>query len=194
MSETEYIEKSRQGDMQAFEQLVILYENKILNYCYRMLGNRTDAEDATQEVFVKLFRFLDSFTGQSAFSTWLFKIASNVCLDFLRKHKRQRTETVSLHQQNAEGEEFLLNVEDTGPSPYDTMQQREAHRALASALDNMSQEQRQVIVLRDIEGLSYEEIARIIGVAEGTVKSRINRARQQLKKLLEKDRELFSSS
>ena len=91
MSETEYIKRCREGDNEAFGELVSLYENKILNYCYRMLGNRTDAEDATQEVFVKLYRFLGSFTGQSAFSTWLYKIASNVCLDFLRKSKKQKT-------------------------------------------------------------------------------------------------------
>ncbi len=191
MSESEYIRLSLEGDMTAFEQLVLLYENKILNYCYRMLGNRADAEDATQEVFVKLFRFLESYTGQSAFSTWLYKIASNVCLDYLRKHKRHRAETVSLHQKNDEGDEFLLNVKADAPSPYETAQKKEAQRALAAALLKLGEEQRRVIVLRDVNGLSYEEIARITGLNEGTVKSRINRARQALKKLLEKDRELF---
>ncbi|MBR7164069.1 MAG: sigma-70 family RNA polymerase sigma factor [Clostridia bacterium] len=193
MSESEYIKRSQQGDADAFGQLVTLYENKILNYCYRMLGNRADAEDATQEVFVKLYRFIDSFTGQSVFSTWLYKIASNVCLDLLRKNKRH-TDTVSLHQQNAEGEEFLLNIEDKGLTPYESAQVSEAQRALFLALEQLGEEQRQVVVLRDVEGLSYEEIAQITGTAPGTVKSRINRARQALKKLLEKDRELFSLS
>lgn len=191
VSESEYIRLSLEGDTAAFEKLVLLYENKILNYCYRMLGNRADAEDATQEVFVKLFRFLESYTGQSAFSTWLFKIASNVCLDYLRKHKRLRTETVSLHQQNDEGDEFLLNIKSDAPTPYETAQKNEAQRALETALLNLGEEQRLVIVLRDVEGLSYEEISRITGLNEGTVKSRINRARRALKKLLEKDRELF---
>ena len=194
MSETEYIKRCREGDSEAFGELVSLYENKILNYCYRMLGNRTDAEDATQEVFVKLYRFIGSFTGQSAFSTWLYKIASNVCLDFLRKSKKQKTETISLHQQNSEGEEFLLGIEDKGLTPYETAQMNEAQRALHKALMQLSEEQRRVIVLRDVEGLSYDEIAAVMGIAEGTVKSRINRARQALKKLLEKDRELFSLS
>ena len=193
MSESEYIKRCQQGDADAFGQLVTLYENKILNYCYRMLGNRADAEDATQEVFVKLYRFIDSFTGQSVFSTWLYKIASNVCLDLLRKNKRH-TDTVSLHQQNAEGEEFLLNIEDKGLTPYESAQVSEAQRALFLALEQLGEEQRQVVVLRDVEGLSYEEIAQITGTAPGTVKSRINRARQALKKLLEKDRELFSLS
>lgn len=193
MSETEYIKKCQAGDIDAFEKLVSLYENKILNYCYRMLGNRTDAEDATQEVFVKLYRFVNSFTGQSAFSTWLYKIASNVCLDMLRKSKKH-ADTVSLHQQNSEGEEFLLHVEDKGYTPYESAQMSEAQRVLFAALSALGEEQRRVVVLRDIEGLSYEEIAQITGTAPGTVKSRINRARQALQKILEKDRELFSLS
>ena len=194
MSESEYIKRCQEGDSEAFGELLTLYENKILNYCYRMLGNRTDAEDATQEVFVKLYRFIGSFTGQSAFSTWLYKIASNVCLDYLRKNKKHTSDTVSLHQQNAEGEEFLMNIEDKGLTPYESAQMSEAQRVLALALEQLSEDQRKVVVLRDVEGLSYEEIGEVMGIAEGTVKSRINRARLALKKLLEKDRELFSLS
>ena len=191
MSELEYINRAKEGDMEAFSQLVTLYENKILNYCFRMLNNRGDAEDATQEVFVKLYRYLGSYGEQSAFSTWLYKIASNVCLDYLRKVKRHR-DTVSINQQNAEGEEFSISVEDKGLSPYESAQLGEARKALAKAIASLGEEQKRVIVLREIEGLSYEEIAEIIGIAPGTVKSRINRARQTLKKILEKDRELFS--
>ncbi len=191
MSELEYINRAKEGDMEAFSQLVTLYENKILNYCFRMLNNRGDAEDATQEVFVKLYRYLGSYGEQSAFSTWLYKIASNVCLDYLRKVKRHR-DTVSINQQNAEGEEFSISVEDKGLSPYESAQLGEARRALAKAIGSLGEEQKRVIVLREIEGLSYEEIADITGIAPGTVKSRINRARQTLKKILEKDRELFS--
>jgi len=194
VSESEYIKRCQEGDSEAFGELLTLYENKILNYCYRMLGNRTDAEDATQEVFVKLYRFIGSFTGQSAFSTWLYKIASNVCLDYLRKNKKHTSDTVSLHQQNAEGEEFLMNIEDKGLTPYESAQMSEAQRVLALALEQLSEDQRKVVVLRDVEGLSYEEIGEVMGIAEGTVKSRINRARLALKKLLEKDRELFSLS
>jgi len=194
VSESEYIKRCQEGDSEAFGELLTLYENKILNYCYRMLGNRTDAEDATQEVFVKLYRFIGSFTGQSAFSTWLYKIASNVCLDYLRKNKKHTSDTVSLHQQNAEGEEFLMNIEDKGLTPYESAQMSEAQRVLALALEQLSEDQRKVVVLRDVEGLSYEEIGEVMGIAEGTVKSRINRARLALKKLLEKDRELFLSS
>jgi len=194
VTEQELLLRCKEGDIASFEQLIENYQDKILNYCYRMLGNRSDAEDATQEVFVKVFRFISSFTGQSSFSTWLYKVASNVCMDFLRKHKRSDRQTVSLNQTNAEGEEFVLNIEDETYAPYQAVQQTEAHRALHNALNQMKPEHRSVIVLREIEGLSYEEIARITGAAEGTIKSRINRARQILQKLLEKDRELFLHS
>ncbi len=193
MSEPDLIKRCQNGDVEAFEQLIEGYEKKIINYCWRMLGNPLDAEDAAQEVFVKVFRFIGSFTGQSSFSTWLYRIASNVCLDLLRKRKRRPAETVSLNQCNAEGDEFALPIEDTSPTPYESAQMNEAQRVLTAALEQLGEEQRRVIVLRDIEGLSYDEIAQIINVAPGTVKSRINRARKALQKLLEKDRELFLS-
>ena len=191
MSEQELIKRCQAGETAAFEQLVADYEKRILNYCFRMLGNAHDAEDATQEVFVKVFRFMDKFNGQSAFSTWLYKIASNVCLDFLRKAKRQPKDVVSLYQSNDEGEEFALPLEDKTALPYDKVQLSDAQKALLLALEQLGEEQKRVIILRDIEGLSYEEIAEITKSAPGTVKSRINRARRALQKLLEKDRELF---
>lgn len=191
MSESELIKRCQQGDLEAFEQLIAAYEKKMINYCWRMLGNPSDAEDAAQEVFIKVFRFIESFTGQSSFSTWLYRIASNVCLDILRKKKRQPADTVSLYQSGAEGDEFVLPVEDDAPSPYESAQLNEAQRALNAALAQLGEEQRRVIILRDIEGFSYDEIAAVMHVPPGTVKSRINRARKSLQKLLEKDRELF---
>ncbi|MBE7035215.1 MAG: sigma-70 family RNA polymerase sigma factor [Ruminococcaceae bacterium] len=191
MSEQEQIQKAQAGDLAAYELLIAAYESKILNYCYRMLGNRADAEDAAQEVFVKVFRFIKSFNGESSFSTWLYRIASNVCMDIVRKAKRRQQETMSLHQQNSEGEEFYLSLSDDGPSPYEKAQLREARKALEKALLDLPEEHRQVIILRDVEGRSYEEIADVLHLAPGTVKSRINRARKALQKLLEPDRELF---
>lgn len=190
-NEQELLKRCQNGDMEAFETLIEVYQKRMINYCYRMLGNRSDAEDAAQEVFVKVFRFIDKFSGDASFSTWLYKVASNVCLDFLRKHKKPEHQAVSLYQTNSDGEEFDLHIEDSTYSPYEQLKQTEAQRALALALDKLSAEHKNVIVLRDIHGLSYEEIGRIVGAAEGTVKSRINRARLQLQKLLEKDRELF---
>jgi len=191
VSEQEQIQRCQNGDVEAFEMLIQDYENKILNYCYRMLGNQSDAEDAAQETFVKVFRFIGSFTGQSSFSTWLYKIASNICLDFLRKAKRQPKETITIHQYNDEGEEFVLPLADTAPTPYEQAQLNEAQQALLSALNQLSEQQRKVIILRDVEGLSYEEIGQIIHAAPGTVKSRINRARRALQKILQPHKELF---
>lgn len=191
MSEQDLIKKAQKGEVEAFEQLIRDYEKRILNYCFRMLGNLSDAEDAAQEVFVKIFRFIGSFNGQSSFSTWLYRIASNVCLDLLRKAKRRPQDTVSIHQENDDGEEYSIAIEDTEPNPYERAQLSEAQQALKKALEQLSDEHRQVVILRDIEGLSYEEIAEAMGTAPGTVKSRLNRARQMLKKLLEQDKELF---
>ncbi len=191
MSEQELIKRCQAGDLSAFDELIDAYDNKILSYCFRMLGNRADAEDAAQEVFVKVYRFIGKFTGKSSFSTWLYKIASNVCMDMLRKAKR-RGESISLHQQNDEGDAFSLPLADEGLTPFEQAQLSEAQQVLFDALLKLPEEQKQVIILRDVEGLSYEEIAEIVHAAEGTVKSRINRGRKTLQTILEPHRELFT--
>lgn len=186
------IEKSKNGDSQAFEELISSYQKKVLNLAYRMLGSVSDAEDAAQEIFIKVFRSLYSFNEQSAFSTWIYKVATNVCLDILRKRKRQNGGAmISINRYNSQDDEYELPIEDTAPSPYEEAQKKEAMRALGSALDLLSEEQRAVIVMRDINGLSYEEIADVMECSLGTIKSRINRSRLALRKLLEKDKELF---
>lgn len=186
------IEKSKKGDGEAFGELISSYQKKVLNLAYRMLGSVSDAEDAAQEIFIKAFRSLYSFNERSAFSTWLYKVATNVCLDILRKRKRQNGGAmVSINRYNADDDEYELPIGDGAPSPHEEAQKKEAMRALKSALDLLSEEQRAVIVMRDINGLSYEEIADIAGCSLGTVKSRINRSRLALRKLLEKDKELF---
>jgi RNA polymerase sigma-70 factor (ECF subfamily) len=186
------IKKSKKGDAQAFEELILSYHKKVLNLAYRMLGSVSDAEDAAQEIFIKVFRTLYSFNERSAFSTWLYKVATNVCLDILRKRKRQNGGAmVSINRYNSQDDEYELPIEDDAPSPYEEAQKKEAMRALNSALDLLSEEQRAVIVMRDINGLSYEEIADVMECSLGTIKSRINRSRLALRKLLEKDKELF---
>ena len=186
------IKKSKKGDAQAFEELILSYHKKVLNLAYRMLGSVSDAEDAAQEIFIKVFRTLYSFNERSAFSTWLYKVATNVCLDILRKRKRQNGGAmVSINRYNSQDDEYELPIEDRAPSPYEEAQKKEAMRALNSALDLLGEEQRAVIVMRDINGLSYEEIADVMECSLGTIKSRINRSRLALRKLLEKDKELF---
>ncbi|MBQ4515278.1 MAG: sigma-70 family RNA polymerase sigma factor [Clostridia bacterium] len=185
------IEKSKQGDVDAFEQLIISYQKKIVNLAYRMLGNMADAEDAAQDIFVRVFRSISGFNEQAAFSTWIYRIATNVCLDILRKKKRQNEQnTISIHR-GEENDEYELPIEDNQPSPYEQAQKSAAMKALEKALNQLGDEQKMVIILRDINGLSYEEIAEITNCTLGTVKSRINRSRLTLRKLLENDKELF---
>ena len=185
------IEKSKQGDVEAFEQLITSYQKKIVNLSYRMLGNMSDAEDAAQDIFIRVFRSISGFNEQSTFSTWIYRIATNVCLDMLRKKKRQNEKnTISIHR-GEENDEYELQIEDNQPSPYERAQKNAAMQALEKALNQLGDEQKMVIILRDINGLSYEEIAEITNCTLGTVKSRINRSRLTLRKLLEKDKELF---
>ena len=189
--EAELIKRSKNGDVDAFERLISPYQKKILNFAYRMLASREDAEDAAQEVFVKAYKALGSFDAESGFSTWLYKIASNTCLDELRRRKRRGDDkSISINRESEDGE-YELPLHDETNSPYLSAQKKEAHKALASAIEQLGEEHRAVVVMRDINGLSYEEIARITDSAVGTVKSRLCRARLILRKILEKDRELF---
>ncbi len=192
--ERQLVRKSKRGDSAAFEELILPYQKKILNMAYRMLGNLSDAEDATQDIFVRVYKSLVSFQEESAFSTWLYKVATNICLDVLRRRKRQNAQgMVSIHQYSSEDEEYELPIEDKAPTPYEQAQKGEAMRALLKAMEELGPEQKAVIVLRDINGLPYEEIAELMGCTLGTIKSRINRSRLMLRKLLEKDKELFLS-
>ena len=190
--EHELVQKSKQGDVVAFEELIGDYQKKVLNLAFRMLGKSEDAEDAAQDIFIRVFRSMRNFNEESAFSTWLYKISTNVCLDILRKRKRQNAiGTVSIQQYSTEDEEYELPIEDNTPTPYEKVQQNEAMRSLEKALTKLGEEQRMAIVMRDINGLSYEEIAKVMDCSLGTIKSRINRSRLALRKLLEKDKELF---
>lgn len=190
--EHELVQKSKRGDVAAFEELIADYQKRVLNHAFRMLGNSADAEDAAQDIFIRVFRAMAHFNEESAFSTWLYRITTNVCLDVLRKRKRQNTAAnVSIHQYNSEEEEFELPIEDNSSAPYEQAQKKEAMRALERALAKLGEEQRNAIVMRDINGLSYEAIAEVMNCSLGTVKSRINRSRLALRKLLEEDKELF---
>lgn len=184
------ISKIKKGDNEAFSELVKAYEKKSLNFAYRMLKNLTDAEDATQEAFLKVFDKIHTFHGKSSFSTWFYTILSNICLDMLRK-KARRGDTVSINQTTNDNKDFELQIEDTADSPYKQLQKKDAHKLLENALSKISDEHRAVIILRDINGLDYEEISKILNISLGTVKSRISRARLSLRKILEEYKELF---
>lgn len=168
----------RAGDANAFETLVTAYEKTVYNLALRMVGNPQDAEDMTQEAFLKAYNSLDSFRGDSKFSVWLYRIVSNVCLDHLRK--KNRRSTVSLSVEDDEGEEIQLDIPDTALSPEAMLEQKLTREAVRRGLQSLDEDARQILLLREIQGMSYEEIAQALSLEAGTVKSRIFRARKKL--------------
>ena len=172
------VKKIQAGERDSFEPLVFAYEQKIYTLCYKMLGNAEDAQDATQESFLKAYRSLTDFRGDSRFSTWIFRIAANTCNDFLRK--RNKVKTVSLYEQQDDGEEMELPLPDEGNSPEELLERKLTRESVYQGLQTLSEEQRTILLLREIQGMSYEEIADVLHLDSGTVRSRIHRARKKL--------------
>lgn len=182
MDEQAIIERVLAGDNNAFGELVDAYQTKVYNLALRMCGNQEDAFDLSQEAFFRAWRGLSGFQRESAFSTWLFRLTANVCLDYLRAKKRRPT--VSLTTVDEEGEEAQLDVPDPGKSPEEVLLAAEDRAALARAMNELPVEYRQILTLRAIDDLSYAEIGEILKLREGTVKSRLSRARLALRNKL----------
>jgi RNA polymerase sigma-70 factor (ECF subfamily) len=166
----------------AYDELVRTYHASIFHVAYRMLGDAGEAADVVQDIFLKVFRNIRGFKGEAALKTWIFRIAFSEILNRLRWWKRRhRYSTVSLdddHKGNSNG----YHVTDSKPTPEEALESKEQERAIQKALSTLSSDHRSIIVLRDIEGFSYSEIADVLGVSIGTVKSRISRARADLKR------------
>ena len=176
--EAAVIRRVLDGDGNAFEALVAAYEKNVYNLALRMTGNAQDAEDMAQEAFVKAYTSLPGFRGDSKFSVWLYRIVSNVCLDFLRRQNRRPAS--SLSQEDEDGEESQMDIPDESQSPEQLLERSLTQEAVQRGLQSLSEEQRQILLLREIQGLSYEEIAETLDLEAGTVKSRIFRARKKL--------------
>jgi RNA polymerase sigma-70 factor (ECF subfamily) len=183
------VKECLKGDREAFAVLVERYQGKIYNLAYRLLGNADDASDLTQEAFCRAYAKLSEFRGEAAFGTWLYRIANNLCLDELRR--RQRRAVVSLSDE--ENRRYLQNVPGENPGAAELCAHRAVLARLHEVIATLPPDQRTVLVLRDIQGLSYEEIAQVMGCSLGTVKSRLNRARRALRDKLSAERELFYS-
>lgn len=183
--EAQIVRRVLGGDTNAFEALVVEYEKNIYAITQRMTGNAEDAADMTQETFIKAYNSLSSFRGDSKFSVWLYRIATNVCLDFLRS--RSRKPTVSLSMEDEDGEETQLDIADESQSPERLLERGLTRDAVRRGLNALSPEYRQILLLREIQGLSYEEIADVLSLEAGTVKSRIFRARKRLCAFLTED-------
>ncbi len=182
IDEKKCIRKATKGDAHAFEELVIRYQGQVYNLCLRMTGNPEDAADMTQEAFLKVWKHLDGFQFDAAFATWLYRLASNCCLDFLRSQKRRPT--VSLTVENEEDGEQIMDVADAQPTPEEAAISNEEKEQLHLAMSQLDDEQRQILTLRVVNDLSYADIAEILEIKEGTVKSRLSRARENLRKKL----------
>ena len=172
------IRRVQAGETEAFEDLVRAHEKTVYNLALRMTGNPQDAEDMAQEAFLKAYRSLPEFRGESKFSVWLYRIVSNVCLDHLRRQSRRPA--VSLTTEDEEGEAQQWDVPDESLSPERLLEQKLTREAVQKGLRQLPEEQRQILLLREIKGLSYEEIGEILALEPGTVKSRIFRARKRL--------------
>ncbi len=183
--ENELIEKSVNGDLQAFEELIEPYQQKVYNLCYRMIGNSHDAVDLSQEVFLKVYKALKKFRKDSSFSTWLYRITMNTCTDELRKRKKQKR-VISLERIEDAGM-GIAETESDGNSPEFELSRKESRYEIVSAINKLSYKFKAVIVLKDLHGFTYKEIADIQKCSVGTVKSRLSRARNYLKDILKKD-------
>lgn len=184
----ELVAQALQGNENGFEQLVKRYQDKVYTLCYRYSGNNEDACDLAQEAFIKAYRSLATFQGSSRFGTWLYRITTNVCLDEIRRRKR-RIQAQSLDQP-VEGmdSEMAKIVLDEAPPVDDLYEQKEQSQYIQSLLMQMKPEHRMVLLLKDIMGFSYEEIAQMLNISSGSVKSRLSRARDLLRrKLLERE-------
>ena len=190
MTEQELVARARRGDESAFEALVTENEKRIYNLCRRLTGNQEDAAELTQEAFLNAWRGLGRFQGESSFSTWLYRLATNACIDFLRKEKRRQSLSMTVSLDDEE-EARQVELPDERYAPEGALECAEARRAVAEGLERLTLEHRQVLVMREIHGLSYAEIGQVLGLEEGTVKSRIARARGALRKVLTERGNLF---
>lgn len=189
MDEMRLVQAARAGELAAFNQLVLNYQGLAYNVAYRVMGDPDAAADATQDAFIKAYKALGTLRGES-FKAWLLRIVTNTCYDQLRSW--QRRPAASLDDMLADNE-HTWRLAEPGERPEEYAERLELHKALQWALGQLPEDQRVVVVLSDIEGLSYEEIATITGVQLGTVKSRLSRARARLRELLQQRQELLPS-
>lgn len=170
MEERELISRCKKNDMDAFESLILSYEKKIYNLCFYMLKNKDDALDASQEVSIKIYKSIDKFKGESKFSTWVYRITYNTCMDYIKKRRDELSY------------DDVINPETHVDSRIEgIIETRELQYEIKKCILKLSNDFRTIIILRDINGLSYQEIADILNIEIGTVKSRLNRARETLR-------------
>lgn len=190
MDEQTLVEKAKQGDVEAFETLIAEHQKRIYNIAFKMIGNQEDALDLSQEVLIKIFKNLHKFHGSAKFSTWVYRVATNTCLDEIKKRRKYTTYSIDERIQTEDGD-LTADIPDTAPTPEASAVQKDVQKIIQEGIAKLGDEHKKVIILRDLHGFSYEYIAKILKCSEGTVKSRISRARKKLKKILSENMELF---
>ncbi len=178
MDDKQLVQQAAAGDAAAFETLVERYQQQVYHLALRMVNNEADAQDLAQEAFIRAWRGLGSFQFTSQFSTWLYRLTSNICIDFLRAQKRRKVVSLTMLRDD---EDSQWDLPDDDPLPEQQMIAREERQALDRAFAALDPEFRQILTLRIVNGCSYQQISQVLGIAEGTVKSRISRAREQLR-------------
>lgn len=178
-SDEALVQKAKRGDIQAFDELVERHYKRIYRFAFQILGNREDAADATQETFVKAFEQIGNFRIASSFATWLYRIAVNTCRDMMRRNRPIAFSQISFENNHSDFEMTIL----TEPNPDEILAEREKAELVWMALNSLPEEARQILVLCDMQGFSYAEVASILNLPEGTVKSRLHRARNAFKEV-----------
>lgn len=180
----ELVRRVQAGNVDAFEELVRRYDRRVYNICYRLMGNERDASEALQDAFMRAYRFINKFEFKSSFFTWLYRIATNVSLSKLRK--RERVQVVSLDEPVSPDGDLRFEVPDYKYSPETMAQQRILRDALKEAVDKLPADYRSVVVLRDLEGLTNEEVGKVLNLSVAAVKSRLHRGRLAMRDKLAK--------
>ena len=189
--ELKLIKKAQKGDVNAFEKIITEYQSVVYSISYRYADNAHDAADMAQEVFLKMFKTINSFRFESKLSTWIYRVATNTCLDIVKRQRRAASALPLGGFDDEDGNNFASEPADSRFMPDARLEEAETKDVVNRAISELSDEYRTVVILRDIRGLSYDEIAEIVDCPVGTVKSRISRARKNLREILLENRELF---
>ncbi len=190
-TDIELIKKVIDKDDFAFEALVKRYEKLVYSVSYRMMNNKEDAEDITQIVFIKVYKKIESFKENQSFKAWICTIASNACIDEIRSRKNKQTYSLDKNLEGDDGE-FKADIPSSEETPEEVIINKEKRQVILDSINELKEESRQLIILRDVQGLSYDEIAEQLDLKLGTVKSKIARSRTKLQKIIESKMELLN--
>jgi RNA polymerase sigma-70 factor (ECF subfamily) len=186
LADSELVKRAQRGNTAAFEELVKRYEHKVYNIAYRMLSNEEEAKDALQDTFIRAYRFIKKFKGDSSFYTWLYRITTNVCLTRLKRRQGKDNVTVSLDEPVQDEEDMIRELPDVKHTPEILFERKQTQQAIQTAISELPSDYRTVVVLRDLQGLSNKEVSKALQLSIAAVKSRLHRGRVFLRKKLSK--------